>query len=62
MSFAAAPPLLESPPVAVRCSVQETPELVPEGETPQNVAIVVFDDLVNQAAGHALHACSVQMQ
>ena len=27
---------------------QETPELVPDGETPQNVAIVVFDDLVNQ--------------
>ena len=30
---------------------QETPELVPDGETPQNVAIVVFDDLVNQATG-----------
>eukprot|EP00437_Effrenium_voratum_P008422 CAMPEP_0181426100 /NCGR_PEP_ID=MMETSP1110-20121109/15492_1 /TAXON_ID=174948 /ORGANISM="Symbiodinium sp., Strain CCMP421" /LENGTH=751 /DNA_ID=CAMNT_0023549291 /DNA_START=52 /DNA_END=2307 /DNA_ORIENTATION=+ len=28
--------------------LQETPELVPDGETPQNVAIVVFDDLVNQ--------------
>eukprot|EP00435_Cladocopium_sp_Y103_P029296 s1249_g7.t1 len=27
---------------------RETPELVPDGETPQNVAIVVFDDLVNQ--------------
>ena len=29
--------------------MQETPELVPDGETPQNVALVVFDDLVNQA-------------
>lgn len=28
--------------------LQETPELVPDGETPQNVAVVVFDDLVNQ--------------
>lgn len=28
--------------------IQETPELVPEGETPQNVAICVFDDLVDQ--------------
>jgi len=28
--------------------LQETPELVPEGETPQNVAVCVFDDLVDQ--------------
>jgi len=28
--------------------IQETPELVPEGETPQNVAVCVFDDLVDQ--------------
>ena len=34
--------------MASNCSRQETPELVPDGETPQNVAIVVFDDLVNQ--------------
>lgn len=27
--------------------LQETPELVPEGETPQNVAVCVFDDLVD---------------
>lgn len=27
--------------------LQETPELVPEGETPQNVMICVFDDLVD---------------
>lgn len=32
--------------------LQETPELVPDGETPQNVAIVVFDDLVNQVQCH----------
>lgn len=28
--------------------LQETPELVPDGETPQNVAVCVFDDLVDQ--------------
>jgi len=28
--------------------LQETPELVPEGETPQNVAVCCFDDLVDQ--------------
>lgn len=28
--------------------LQETPELVPEGETPQNVAVLVYDDLVDQ--------------
>lgn len=28
--------------------LQETPELVPEGETPQNVCICCFDDLVDQ--------------
>jgi len=28
--------------------LQETPELVPDGETPQNVAICCFDDLVDQ--------------
>mmetsp|Transcript_70480 Transcript_70480/g.199903 ORF Transcript_70480/g.199903 Transcript_70480/m.199903 type:complete len:873 (-) Transcript_70480:339-2957(-) len=28
--------------------LQETPELVPEGETPQNVALCCFDDLVDQ--------------
>jgi len=28
--------------------LQETPELVPDGETPQNVAICVFDDLVDK--------------
>jgi len=28
--------------------LQETPELVPEGETPQNIAIHVYDDLVDQ--------------
>jgi len=28
--------------------LQETPEGVPEGETPQNVAVSVFDDLVDQ--------------
>jgi len=28
--------------------LQETPELVPDGETPQNIAVVVFDDLVDQ--------------
>jgi len=28
--------------------LQEPPELVPEGETPQNVAVCVFDDLVDQ--------------
>merc|ERR1712216_449382 len=28
--------------------LQETPEGVPEGETPQNVPVVVFDDLVDQ--------------
>lgn len=27
--------------------LQETPELVPEGETPQNVAVCVYDDLVD---------------
>jgi len=27
--------------------LQEPPELVPDGETPQNVAVVVFDDLVD---------------
>jgi len=27
--------------------LQETPELVPEGETPQNVAVCIFDDLVD---------------
>jgi len=28
--------------------LQETPELVPEGETPQNVQVICFDDLVDQ--------------
>merc|ERR1740121_1220528 len=28
--------------------LQEPPELVPDGETPQNVAVCVFDDLVDQ--------------
>jgi DNA replication licensing factor MCM4 len=28
--------------------LQEPPELVPEGETPQNVAVVCFDDLVDK--------------
>jgi DNA replication licensing factor MCM4 len=28
--------------------VQETPELVPEGETPQNVVVYCYDDLVDQ--------------
>merc|ERR1719507_2403003 len=28
--------------------LQETPELVPEGETPQNVVVCCFDDLVDQ--------------
>jgi len=28
--------------------LQETPELVPDGETPQNVAVCVYDDLVDQ--------------
>lgn len=28
--------------------LQETPELVPDGETPQNIAVVVFDDLVDK--------------
>merc|ERR1719408_625557 len=28
--------------------LQETPELVPEGETPQNVVIYCFDNLVDQ--------------
>merc|ERR1711879_194818 len=27
--------------------LQETPELVPQGETPQNVVICCFDDLVD---------------
>merc|ERR1740121_1083771 len=28
--------------------LQEPPELVPDGETPQNVAVQIFDDLVDQ--------------
>lgn len=40
--------------------LQETPELIPEGETPQNVAIVIYDDLVNQVRpGDRIHVTGV---